>query len=216
MKKLVIIAAFLFSTGALMAQITPSNTGNVGIGVPTPLAKLDVAVPSNATDQVSGIRITAPFIFQQGSILEDMFHVRKEGFNGNPHLTLFSVKHNGKVNIGLDGSNPSTFNGDYKLYVADGILTEKVKVAWANSAEWADYVFDEKYSLMPMEELEDFVSSNKHLPNIPSAEEVSKNGFDLAKMDAKLLEKIEELTLYMLEQQKQIIALEAELKTIKQ
>lgn len=215
MKKLVIFAVFLCITGALMAQLTQSNTGNVGIGESNPTAKLDVAVPSFAT-QASGIRISAPASFQQGSTIEDLFHIRKAGFGSNPHVTLFSVTHQGKVSIGLDPTDINTFNGNYKLYVADGVMTEKVKVAWRNSADWADYVFEEKYPLMPLAELRNFVRTNKHLPNIPSAEEVTENGFDLAQMDAKLLEKIEELTLYLLEQQKQIDALEAQLNTVKQ
>lgn len=216
MKKLILMAVFFCTTGAMMAQITNSNTGNIGIGVSNPTAKLDVAVPSNANLQVSGLRITAPNIFQQGSIIEDLFHVRKEGFNSNPPIALFTVQHSGKVSIGLDPSDPTTFAGDYKLYVEDGILTEKVKVAWRNSSDWADYVFEDSYPLMPLAELESYVRENRHLPNVPSAREVAENGFDLAQMDAKLLEKIEELTLHLLAQQKQIDALEAQLKTAHQ
>ena len=212
MKKLILMAVFFCTTGALMAQISSSNTGNVGIGVAVPNAKLDVAVPVNATQQVSGIRITAPNIFQFGSTIEDLFHIRKEGFNSNPPIALFTVQHSGKVSIGLDPSDPSTFAGDYKLYVEDGIITEKVKVAWRNSQDWADYVFEESYPLMPLSELESYVQEHKHLPNLPSAQEVAENGFDLAKMDARLLEKIEELTLHLLAQQKQIEALQAELQ----
>lgn len=216
MKKLILMAVFCCMTGALMAQITNSNTGNVGIGVTNPTAKLDIAVPANANLQVSGLRVTAPNIFQQGSTIEDLFHIRKEGFNSNPPIALFTVQHSGKVSIGLDPSDPTTFAGDYKLYVEDGIMTEKVKVAWRNSADWADYVFEENYPLMPLSELESFVQQHKHLPNVPSAHEVAENGFDLARMDAKLLEKIEELTLHLLAQQKQIDALEAQLKTAQQ
>lgn len=213
MKKLVLIAVFFCSTGALMAQLTQSNTGNIGIGNASPAAKLDVAVPVLANQQVSGIRITSPNIFQYGSTIEDLFRVQKAGFNGNPAITLFSVTHSGKVAIGME---PTGVNmpGTYKLYVADGILTEKVKIAWQNSGDWADYVFEENYALMPLNELETYVEANNHLPNIPSAQEVSENGFDLGQMDAKLLEKIEELTLYIIAQQKQIDALEAQLKTM--
>jgi hypothetical protein len=213
MKKLVIVVAFLFSTGALVAQLTQPSNGNIGIGVPSPTAKLDVALPGLAT-QASGIRITAPANYQQGSTITDLFHIRKSGLTTGTFVPLFSVHHNGKVSIGLEPTT-ANLNGDYRLFVAKGIMTEKVKVAWANSTDWADYVFEEKYHLMPLAQLEDFVGTNKHLPNIPSAKEVSKNGFDLAQMDCKLLEKIEELTLYVIEQQKQITALEAQIKTVK-
>lgn len=87
----------------------------------------------------------------------------------------------------------------YKLYVEDGILTERIQVAPKNSILWADYVFAEDYELKTVEEVAAFVKENKHLPNIPSAQEINEQGFDLGQMDAKLLEKIEELTLYVIQ-----------------
>lgn len=69
---------------------------------------------------------------------------------------------------------------------------------------WSDYVFDSDYKLMPLGELEHYVSENKHLPNIPSATEVEKEGVNVGEMNALLLEKIEELTLYIIDLQKQI------------
>lgn len=94
---------------------------------------------------------------------------------------------------------PSGFN----LYVANGILTEKVKVSLQATA-WADYVFDPKYNLMPLEDVEKYIVKNKHLPNVASAEELSKEGLDLTKTSAKLMEKIEELTLYIIEMNKEM------------
>lgn len=69
---------------------------------------------------------------------------------------------------------------------------------------WSDYVFDNGYQLMPLGELERYVNTNKHLPNIPSAKEVENNGVNIGEMNALLLEKIEELTLYIIDLQKQI------------
>jgi hypothetical protein len=97
--------------------------------------------------------------------------------------------------------------------VQKGILAEKVKVAICTQSNWSDFVFDEKYKLKNIEDLESFVKTNKHLPNIPSAEEVVKNGIDVANMDAKLLEKIEELFLYIIQQNKRIDALEKQMQT---
>ncbi|MBC7774611.1 MAG: hypothetical protein H7246_04170 [Phycisphaerae bacterium] len=110
------------------------------------------------------------------------------------------IANNGKVGIGI--SDPANMPGNYKLYVADGILTEKVKVALKNTGDWADYVFADNYKLRSLTEVESFIRENKHLPGVPSAEEVQKTGIDVATMDAKLLEKIEELTLYMIELKK--------------
>lgn len=93
----------------------------------------------------------------------------------------------------------------YSMYVKSGILTEKLKVA--NSSDptnWSDFVFDRKYKLMSLKNLESFIVTNKHLPEIPTASEVAKDGIDVANMDALLLQKIEELTLYVIQQQKEI------------
>ena len=83
------------------------------------------------------------------------------------------------------------------LYVEHGILTEKVKVAVENSSAWADFVFDTNYELLPIEEVAFFVDENQHLPDVPSADEMVEDGLDVAQMDALLLQKIEELTLYI-------------------
>ncbi|OIN55447.1 hypothetical protein BLX24_30600 [Arsenicibacter rosenii] len=113
------------------------------------------------------------------------------------------------------GNDITKLSGNYNLYVSKGILTEKVKVAVKNSSEWSDYVFASDYKLRSLSEVERFVKTNKHLPGVPSAEEVVKEGVDMAKMDAKLLEKVEELTLYVIQQQKQIQQLQLENKRIK-
>jgi hypothetical protein len=98
--------------------------------------------------------------------------------------------------LGATSVFPNT-TGNYKLFVEGGILTEKVKVALRSSANWADYVFAADYKLMPLKEVEKFVITNKHLPGIDSASELSKNGLDIAEMQSKQMEKIEELTLYL-------------------
>ena len=85
-----------------------------------------------------------------------------------------------------------------------GHFNKNVKVAVVNSANWADYVFEKEYKLKSIKELEAFIKTHKHLPNVPSAAEVEKDGIDMAIMDAKLLEKIEELSLYIIEQNKRI------------
>ncbi|WMX13845.1 MULTISPECIES: hypothetical protein [unclassified Aureispira] len=135
------------------------------------------------------------------------------GYAGtNYHLF---IRNDGKVSIGLDPTASSTFNGDYKLYVDKGILTEKLKVALKNTTDWADYVFADNYQLMPLDQVNAFVKEHKHLPGVPSAEEVQKEGIDVAKMDAKLLEKIEELTLYMIQLKEENKALKAEVEVLK-
>lgn len=121
---------------------------------------------------------------------------------GTNNTTRMSIAADGKITIGT-----ATTPGTYKLYVEGGILTEKVKVALKSGANWADYVFADDYALRSLPEVESFVKENRHLPGIPSAAEVEKDGIDVAGMDAKLLEKIEELTLYLIDLQKQVDAL---------
>jgi trimeric autotransporter adhesin len=107
------------------------------------------------------------------------------------------------INQGADVGMGTWDTRGYKLAVVGGILSDKVKVAVPGSAQWADYVFNKDYKLLSLGEVEQFVKENKHLPGVPSAAEMVKEGNDLGKTDAKLLEKIEELTLYMIELKKQ-------------
>jgi trimeric autotransporter adhesin len=131
--------------------------------------------------------------------------------DGSGNQRLY-IDNNGKTRIG----DPSlTMPGTYRLYVKEGILTEKVVIAVANSAQWADYVFAPDYKLMPLTEVAEFVKENAHLPNVPSANDIVKNGINLGQMDAKLLEKIEELTLYAIEQNAKYEALVKEFSELK-
>lgn len=118
------------------------------------------------------------------------------GINTNNPTAQLTV--NGNVLVG----DPATISlpAGYKLYVQTGILTEKVKVALESTSDWADYVFEQNYKLLDLRDVKSFIKENSHLPGIPSAQElVDDKGYDLSKMDAKLLEKIEELTLYMIQ-----------------
>lgn len=92
----------------------------------------------------------------------------------------------------------------YKLAVGGGILTEKIRVATSGTTFWADYVFEPSFKLKPLKEVENYIKENKHLPDVPSTAEVSQNGIDLAQTQAILLQKIEELTLYVIKQDKEI------------
>ena len=105
-----------------------------------------------------------------------------------------------------------SMSGGYNLLVKGGILTEKVKVALAVAGtDWADYVFDQEYKskMMSLEEVEIFTLKNKHLPNVPSAQEMVANGLDVSQTSKMFMEKIEELTLYIIELNKEVKALKA-------
>lgn len=119
----------------------------------------------------------------------------------------FFLDYGGHVGIG-------TANPDAELTVKGKIHTQEVKVD-LNGAVAPDYVFKEDYDLKTLEEVQEYINKNGHLPNIPSAEEMEENGLLLKDMNLKLLEKIEELTLYILQQQQQIQAMDTELKKLK-
>jgi hypothetical protein len=125
----------------------------------------------------------------------------------------------GRIYIGASHTFPTTLpaaEDNYRLFVEGGVLTEKVKVALRNPAtEWPDYVFATDYQLMPLDKVESYVKENKHLPGMDSAEELGKKGLDLGDMQRKQLEKIEELTLHLIEQNKTIEKQNKELEILK-
>ena len=125
---------------------------------------------------------------------------------------FFSVdSYEGRVRIG----DVQTQYDGYKLYVEQGILTEKVKVAVKDSKDWYDNVFERNYELISIQKLEKFIHDNKHLPDVPTTDEVLKNGLDLGKMNGLLLKKIEELTLYMISLKKDLDETKASLEELK-
>jgi len=122
---------------------------------------------------------------------------------------------NSRVRISADGrmaigANTMPTPAGYGLYVENGVLASKVKVALpSDPTNWSDFVFDKDYKLPELSEVESYIADNKHLPGIPSTAEVHKEGLDLAQMDAKLLQKVEELTLYVIQLQKEIAVLKS-------
>jgi trimeric autotransporter adhesin len=124
---------------------------------------------------------------------------------------ILLLKSSGKVVIG-DTSQIMT-PGDYNLYVQNGILTERVKVALKSSAEWSDDAFDKTPSL---DVVEKSISDNKHLHAMPSVETLLKNGYELKEMDALLLQQIEWLWQHLLTLSKENEAMAKEIEVLQQ
>ena len=123
----------------------------------------------------------------------------------------------GNVGVGFNTSynpNVGAVTQGYKFAVNGGILCEEVKVI--ADVPGADYVFDNDYKLMNLKELEKYIHQNNHLPEIPSANEFKTNGYKVGEMDNLLLQKIEELTLYLIEQNKIIQEQEKKIQTLEE
>jgi hypothetical protein len=121
----------------------------------------------------------------------------------------FLINNTGSVGI---GTGTTTIPATAKLAVNGKVLATEVQVALV--ANWADYVFNDDYELKTLDEVESFIANNKHLPGVPSAKEVNENGVNLGEMDAILLKKIEELTLYMIELKKENSLLKEKLEKL--
>ncbi len=201
-------------------RVTLTENGSLGIGTIDPNDKLHVN--GNTTLNIYHGTTQGHLNFRQGQPVTDVAIVtaqhglatynglRINGTNGvsigtNNGVERLRVTSSGNVGIG------TTDTKGFKLGVQGKIAAEEVKVAvYAN---WADFVFNKDYNLPTLKDVEQHIKDKGHLKDIPSAEAVKKNGIFLGEMDAKLLQKIEELTLYTIQQQKLIELQEEVLKT---
>ena len=200
-----------------VSRMMMDTLGNIGIGTLRPRQKLHIVdgniLVSRTSSKAPGS--TNGSILFGGNITNNSPHgkwgieyLSQDGIYGlnfwqpttsntNVNNFVLFLKDNGNVGIGT--SNPQA-----KLAVNGDILARSIRVSVV-STYWPDYVFSSEYKLMSLDELENYISDNKHLPGIVSAKEVGEQGnIDLAEMNTKLLEKIEELTLYIIDLQKQI------------
>ncbi|KKM23174.1 hypothetical protein LCGC14_1617880 [marine sediment metagenome] len=180
------------STSNRKNAITVLNNGNVGIGESSPtLGQLQIN--PTTVDQHHGITIYAggstarSYVKSDGGTDYDWYMTRG-GVDGKGIL----ITKDGFVGIGTT-SVPS----DYHLAVDGGIIAEEVFVELSGDW-WPDHVFQKDYNLMSLAELENYVTINNHLPDVPSEGDIRQEGINLGKMDALLLQKIEELTLYVI------------------
>jgi hypothetical protein len=111
------------------------------------------------------------------------------------------------------GSLKATYHPDAKLHVAGKVAAQHFVIT--KPTNWSDKVFDKNYKLLSLPEIEQFIFKNKHLPDVPSEKEVMEKGYDANEMDAILLQKIEELTLLMIELKKENEALKKDISNIK-
>ncbi len=221
--------------------ILADHNGNVGIGTTNPTEKLQITgkIFLNSGPDDDGIywaRHNMTMGTIPGSYNHNVFMLKPGGASNGFLFSKFEMytadsetEKTKKVQIHSYGT--SFFNGGnvgigtedtkgYKLGVKGKIAAEEVKVALYNA--WPDYVFESDYNLPTLQQVENHIAENGHLEDIPSAAAVKENGIQLGEMNAKLLQKIEELTLYMIEQnkineqqQRQIKVLKKEIEKLK-
>jgi hypothetical protein len=228
---------------ATKAQTDTFHSGKVGIGTSTPQKKLhlDVAnvrdgitiVGNGDSDAYSdfSFQIKDQTNIPVGKPVAYLISHRKDGYfsnsefsslefysikSGGGYFAPLSLKSNGDVilasnlhatsgNVGIGTTTPTQ-----KLEVNGTIRAKEIKLEASN---WPDYVFEKDYKLMPLEEVKAHIDQNGHLPGLKSAREYEEEGVDMMELNRKLLEKIEELTLYMISLKKEMDSLNGPMKT---
>jgi len=219
-------AAYLDINYGLGSIITFGADKNVGIGTITPLAKLEVkggnilVRNSLNVDNESSIMIAHSIGLGSYNTFGTSIRTitQSSGYNtyGMQFFTqeLYSTGQTEKMrilgngNVGIGTANPIN-----KLDVNGTVHSKEVKV---DMIGWSDFVFKKDYNLPSLEEVEKHIAEKGHLENIPSEKEVLTNGINLGEMNAKLLQKIEELTLYVIDQNKEIKDLKNQNKAFKE
>ncbi|MBL7910149.1 MAG: DUF4200 domain-containing protein [Bacteroidia bacterium] len=217
----------LFISGGGFGQPT---AGFMGIGTIAPTAKLDIrstdVTPFSISDGSGG---TYEYRLKQSSgnvgswILnnsksygfgEDNSGVGHIWSNVNQSYKLINFKSIGTnldiAQVWIGNTTPNSPHNDFMFAVAGKMVAQSCYIT--ASTAWADYVFAPEYKLKSLENLEDYIKENKHLPNIPSAKEIEANGINMGEMSKIQMEKIEELTLYIIELKKEIEAIKKEIK----
>lgn len=181
--------------------------GRLGIGTTTPRSSLEVKGVIKSSSNTTSNYVNNFFV----------------SGDGNAYMNFAGGSSSSRIGFQIDGSSAmSIFNnrsvgintsgtGSHKLAVGGSIGAQEVKVEVGG---WSDFVFEGDYNLPTLEEVEKHIQEKGHLQDIPSAEEVEENGIYLGEMDVKLLQKIEELTLYTIEQEKKIKVLKTKLEKV--
>jgi len=227
------------SGGLCNNRFTLMDNGNVGIGTTSPQTLLNVNVGAGGSNGLAGVRIGGLGNYESLELGIDGDYdgmIRCYGNNLNYYAGHWKVKgiaatenhsHNWytskagstnwsiiKMTLNQDGNlGIGTTNPAYKLDVLGTIRAKEVLV---NLDGGADFVFEKDYKLLPIEHVANYVQKNKHLPDIPSANEMVKNGVSMGDMQVKLLQKVEELTLYAIQQNNKIAEQDKNRKTLEE
>ena len=202
--------SYVINSGVSLSNSLSVN-GNVGIGTTSSQEKLAVNGAMTLLESYYKISSSTGLSWANTNLIG-------HGWHANQDFTSIQVPGNaantGELKLFSDGNVAigSKDNYGYKLSVNGTALFTKAVVK--NFNNWPDYVFDSSYQLPSLDSVAQFIQENKHLPEIPSASVVEKDGHDLGEVQKLLLKKVEELTLYVIEQDKRIKELKTENESI--
>jgi hypothetical protein len=207
-------------------RITNPNTGSSdydGFGICQRNTKVQLIQRENDVLEIKGytgsgivLQTNGDIEMTTGTTMFNDITATNSTVNGNSTTNNFHVTgtttFDGNVSIGTNSNFTCSYNGDVAantLTVGNGFACDangyvKAKEIKVTLTDWPDFVFDDGYKRLTLPETEKYIKENGHLPDVPSAQEVEENGVSLGEMNAKLLQKIEELTLHIIDLQKQI------------
>ncbi len=198
------VSAGSFSTSGYISAGSFSTNGSVSAGSLF-LGGNTLTIGSGTAGSIVNLNVNG----QGGLKTFAKFDYNSQSINFNYPLTVSgNISASGLVSIGT-----STIRSGCTLTVAGKIAAQEFEVV--SNVNVPDYVFGKNYQLRPLSDLENYIHANSHLPEVPSAKEIEANGYKVAEMDNLLLKKIEELTLYTLELNKQLEDTKAELEKMK-
>jgi len=181
-----------------------NDVGNIGISNSYPDTKLHITDGTDVGNASGGYLQLGPTNGRNIGFDDNEIQARLNGVVSR----LVLQNGGGALQIGSAGTPAG-----YAVSINGKVICEELKIQ--GSSSWPDYVFADNYILKPLPELKDFIRQNRHLPDIPPASEIEKNGIEVGDMQKRLMKKIEELTLYILTQEEKIKNIQAEMETIK-
>jgi hypothetical protein len=192
----------LTTSGAITAtgNISTSGTLNFNSNSFSSSSGMNGSIVSLNVNGVGGLKTVATFGYDAGITFNALGSLPNYTFNSNG-TTRMTILSNGNVLIG----KTSQINSSYILDVNGNVRANQVVV----NTTGGDFVFDKNYNLRSLSEVEQYIKENNHLPEIQSAKEMQTNGVDINELQTKLLQKVEELTLYTIELKKEIDQLKA-------